>query len=166
MVCRNVRRVVAAGKRSFWLHQIAEYIVGGALVGTGLQASDPLVPTALGVLIVVNTMIANGPLGAFRKVSRRVHHIFDFVVVLIAVAACLAPGLDGNTRLIQALIVVVLIVVVARTDYALPSGRPITELSAVPDGRADEIGRLAGRAIGTVAGRARMKWRRDGDDSA
>ena len=31
-------------RRPFWIHQIAEYGVGLALVSLGLQAPDPLVP--------------------------------------------------------------------------------------------------------------------------
>ena len=162
----SVRVVAATGKRSFWLHQIAEYVVGGALVGTGLQSPDPLVPTALGALVVLNTMMADGPLGAFRVVGRRIHRVLDVVVVAIAVAACLVPGIDSNTRVIQALIVVVLVVVVAGTDYSAPTARGVTDLSQRPEGRADEIGRLAGRAVGTVAGRVRMRWRNHDDDSA
>ncbi|MFZ9158656.1 MAG: hypothetical protein ACO230_11275 [Ilumatobacteraceae bacterium] len=156
--------MVADGKRAFWLHQAAEYVVGGALVASGLQSIDPLVPTALGALIVINAAVADAPLAAFRKVGRRLHRLLDYVLVVIAMIACALPDLETNTRLVQILIVLVLIVVVARTDYSAPTKRGITELSSRPDGRADEIGRLAGRTAGTVAGRLRARMKND--DSA
>ena len=162
----SVRPMVADGKRAFWLHQAAEYVVGGALVASGLQSIDPLVPTALGVLIVVNAAVADAPLAAFRRVGRRAHRILDYVLVVVALAACVLPDLETNTRLVQILIVVVLVVVVARTDYSAPTARGVTELSQRPEGRADEIGRLAGRTAGTLAGRARARMKRSNDDSA
>ncbi len=158
--------MVAEGKRAFWLHQAAEYVVGGALVASGLQSVDPLVPTLLGALIVVNTAVADAPLAAFRKVGRRAHRVLDYLLVVVAVAACLLPDLESNTRLVQILVVVVFVVVVARTDYSAPVKKGITELSGTPDGRADEIGRLAGRTAGTLAGRVRARMKQSNDESA
>ena len=162
----SVRVMVAEGKRAFWLHQAAEYVVGGALVASGLQSVDPLVPTALGALIVINAAVADAPLAAFRKVGRRTHRILDYILVVIALAACALPDLETNTRLVQILVVVVFVVVVARTDYSAPSKRGVTDSSQRPDGRADEIGRLAGRTVGTLAGRARARMKQSDDDSA
>jgi len=157
--------MVAEGKRAFWLHQAAEYVVGGALVASGLQSVDPLVPTALGALIVINAAVADAPLAAFRKVGRRAHRVLDYLLVAIAVAACALPGLETNTRLVQ-ILVVVFVVVVVRTDYSAPVKKGITELSGTPDGRADEIGRLAGRTAGTLAGRVRARMKQSNDESA
>ena len=70
----------ADGKRSFWMHQLAEYVIGFALVATGLQSPEPLVPTLLGALIVLNTACVDAPFGAFRKVGRRMHRVLDIVV--------------------------------------------------------------------------------------
>lgn len=162
----SVRSMVAEGKRAFWLHQAAEYVVGGALLASGLQSVDPLVPTILGAAIVINAAVADAPLAAFRKVGRRLHRLLDYVLVVIAMGACALPDLETNTRLVQILIVVVLIVVVARTDYSPPTKKGVTELSQRPDGRADEIGRLAGRTAGTLAGRVRARIKQANDDSA
>lgn len=156
--------MVVDGKRAFWLHQAAEYVVGGALVASGLQSVDPNVPTALGLLIVINAAVADAPLAAFRKVGRRTHRVLDYVLVVIAMLACAVPGMETNTRLVQILIVLVLVVVVARTDYSPPTKRGVAELSQRPDGRADEIGRLAGRTAGTLAGRLRARMKNE--DSA
>ena len=149
----------APGKRSFWLHQLAEYIVGGALLATGLQSPKPLIPALVGTLILLNTAIVDAPFGAFRLVGRRLHRLLDYIVLGIAIAACAAPGMDVSTRLVQILIVIVLAVVVWRTDYSAPAPKVKHPISATPDGKADEIGRLAGHTAGTWASKIREKSR-------
>lgn len=149
----------APGKRSFWLHQLAEYIVGGALLATGLQSPKPLIPALVGTLILLNTAIVDAPFGAFRLVGRRLHRLLDYIVLGIAIAACAAPGIDVSTRLVQILIVIVLAVVVWRTDYSAPAPKVKQPISATPDGKADEIGRLAGHTAGTWASKIREKSR-------
>ena len=149
----------ATGKRSFWLHQLAEYIVGGALLATGLQSPKPLIPALVGTLILLNTAIVDAPFGAFRLVGRRLHRLLDYIVLGIAIAACAAPGIDVSTRLVQILIVIVLAVVVWRTDYSAPAPKVKQPISATPDGKADEIGRLAGHTAGTWASKIREKSR-------
>ena len=149
----------APGKRSFWLHQLAEYIVGGALLATGLQSPKPLIPALVGTMILLNTAIVDAPFGAFRLVGRRLHRLLDYIVLGIAIAACAAPGIDLSTRLVQILIVIVLAVVVWRTDYSAPAPKVKQPISATPDGKADEIGRLAGHTAGTWASKIREKSR-------
>jgi hypothetical protein len=149
----------APGKRSFWLHQLAEYIVGGALLATGLQSPKPLIPALVGTLILLNTAIVDAPFGAFRLVGRRLHRLLDYIVLGVAIVACAAPGIDVSTRLVQILIVIVLAVVVWRTDYSAPAPKVKQPISATPDGKADEIGRLAGHTAGTWASKIREKSR-------
>lgn len=148
--------MVADGKRSFWLHQAAEYVIGGALIATGLQSPEPLVPTVVGALIAFNTACSGGPLGAFRRVSRRWHRVLDWLVLAVAILASAVANLDDATRIVMVLIVVVFAVVVWRTDY---SPRRPRDLSSDPS-RADDLGRQAGRVAGHAAARARDKWRR------
>lgn len=150
----------ADGKRSFWMHQLAEYVIGFALVATGLQSPEPLVPTLLGALIVLNTACVDAPFGAFRKVGRRMHRVLDIVVLVVVVAGCFVPSIDSATRLVMAFIAVVFVVVILRTDYTPPV--PRAERHQPGDGRADDLGRQAGRAAGTLAARARDSWRRRG----
>ncbi len=150
----------ADGKRSFWMHQLAEYVIGFALVATGLQSPEPLVPTLLGALIVLNTACVDAPFGAFRKVGRRMHRVLDIVVLVVVVAGCFVPSIDSATRLVMAFIAVVFAVVILRTDYTPPV--PRAERHQPGDGRADDLGRQAGRAAGTLAARARDSWRRRG----
>ena len=46
--------------RPFWIHQLVEYIIGLALIGQGMQDPQPLVPTAAGVLVLVNAAAVRG----------------------------------------------------------------------------------------------------------
>ena len=148
-----------SGKRSFWLHQLAEYIVGGAMLASGLQSPQPLVPAIVGSLILLNTAIVDAPFGAFRLVGRRLHRILDYIVLGLAVVACAAPGMDVATRLVQILIVIVFAVVVWRTDYSALKPKVKQPISATPEGKADEIGRFAGHTAGTWASKIRDKSR-------
>ena len=148
--------MVAEGKRSFWLHQAAEYLIGGALVATGLQSPEPLVPTVVGALIALNTACADGPLGAFRRISRRLHRVLDWLVLAVSILASAVSNVDDATRIVMVMIVIVFAVVVWRTDY---SPRQPKSVSSDPS-RADDFGRQAGRVAGHAAARARDKWRR------
>ena len=56
-------------KRPFWMHQIVEYILGGALVASGLQSPTPAVPSVLGGIVMLHAAITMGPVGAFRVLS-------------------------------------------------------------------------------------------------
>ena len=47
-------------KRPFWLHQIAEYIIGIALIGSGLQSPSPAVPAVIGGLMLLNAATVDG----------------------------------------------------------------------------------------------------------
>ncbi|MEI8391085.1 MAG: hypothetical protein WCG40_01160 [Actinomycetes bacterium] len=149
----------SATKRPFWLHQLAEYIVGGALLATGLQSSKPIVPVIVGSLIIVNTAVADAPFGAFRWVNRRLHRMLDYAVLAIAVVSCALPNLDNATRLMQVMIVLVLAVVITQTNYLPKVQRTQQKMSVTPDGKADELSRIAGRSAGTLASKIREKTR-------
>ena len=146
-------------KRPFWLHQLAEYIVGGALLATGLQSSEPIVPVIVGLLIIVNTAVVDAPFGAFRWVNRRLHRMLDYAVLTIGVVSCALPNLDNATRLVQVLIVLVLAIVITQTNYSPKVQRTKQEMSTTPDGKADEFSRIAGRSAGTMASKIRDKTR-------
>ena len=158
-------------KRSFWMHQIAEYVIGVALVATGVQSPTPLVPTVLGALVLVNAATADGPFGAFRRVSRRWHRVIDVVLLALSVLACLVPGVDSGVRVIMVLVVAVYAVVVVRTDYrprATANRAPGHHDASPSSGRADRVGRVAGRVSGRAAGRiaARVRSSSNGGSSS
>ena len=146
------------GKRSFWLHQLAEYVVGFALVASGLRSSNPLVPAVCGGAIVLNAAFADGPFGAFRRIGRRVHRVVDATIVLGGLAASVLVELDTATRIVALLALGVFGVVVARSDFEPVVARRRTSASLGSD-RAERIGRRAGRAAGMAASTV-SRWRR------
>ena len=99
--------------RPFWLHQLAEYLIGMVLIAMGLQSPDPVVPTVAGGLVVLNAAFVEGPLGAFRAISRRTHRRLDLVVIGLLVVAAVLPWLevDNTSRVTMVVIAVVLAVV-------------------------------------------------------
>ena len=51
------------------MHQLAEYVLGLALVSPGMQNPEPLCPVLAGGVVVVSAAIVTGPLG---RVAHRV----------------------------------------------------------------------------------------------
>jgi len=155
---------VADGKRPFWMHQLVEYILGGALVASGLQSPTPLVPAVLGGVIMMHAAITKGALAAFRVIDRRLHRVLDpFVIGLCAVAA-LQPwvSVESGARAIVLGIAVVHLVVffgssfTERTKAPKPASKGSSGAgtsggsSAPPPGadRSTDMGRTAGRVVG------------------
>lgn len=98
-------------KRPFWIHQMAEYVLGLLLVAQGLQSPAPLVPSIAGGLVVMNAAIVRGaPLSAFRLVSRTLHRVLDVVVLAVIVVLIVQPWIEviPADRLIMTGIVVVM----------------------------------------------------------
>jgi hypothetical protein len=137
-------------KRQFWLHQAAEYVIGLALVATGLQAPEPALPALAGGLVMINAAIVDGPLAAFRIVGRRTHQVLDWVVIAAISAGIVLPFTDVASRLMMVAFVVVLVVVATQTNYGpTPSARAKASLGS--GDRSEEIGRWAGRWAGKGA---------------
>jgi hypothetical protein len=147
----------AAVKRPFWLHQVAEYVIGLAAIATGLQSPDPLLPALTGGAVLLNAAVADGPFAAFRLVGRRLHRLADVAVVVLMVALVAVPGTELSVRLTQVALAAVFAVVVMGTDYRAPIEKKARQTAT--EGRSDEIGRMAGRVAGTVAARVRDRKR-------
>ena len=156
-----------SGKRAFWMHQGAEYVIGVAFLSQGLQSRTPIVPTILGVCVLLNTACAKGPLSAFRVFGRRTHRALDVVFILLTVAGAVQPfvHVDRSTRLIMGLLAFVLTFIWLQSDFseskrrqrrpiAAGPGAPGPSASTTarprqPDGTIpDSIGRTAGRLAG------------------
>lgn len=152
--------MAAGGKRPFWMHQLVEYILGGALVGSGLQSPTATVPAVLGGLIMLNAALTKGALGAFRAYSRRVHRLFDPVVILACIAGAVQPWIDVDptTRLIILGITAVHIVVFFGSSFVERPKRVRPTPGARQD-RSTEIGKTAGRAVGSGVNVARRLFR-------
>ncbi len=140
-----------AGKRPFWMHQLVEYILGGALVASGLQSPTPLVPAALGGIIMLHSAITRGALAAFRVIDRRVHRLLDPVVIGLCAFGALQPWLsvDNGTRVIILGIAAVHLVVFFGSSFQERVKTPKQAPSAQGTDRSTDIGRTAGRVVGS-----------------
>jgi len=134
-------------KRPFWMHQVVEYILGGAMIAAGLQSPTPVVPSVVGGIIMLNAAITSGPLSAFRVIDRRVHRVVDMFVIAFAMLAAVQPwvSLDPGTRGIVLIIAFVYLFVWWNTNYAI---RPKREPVPAEGGASAQIGRIAGRMVG------------------
>jgi hypothetical protein len=152
---------MAVAKRPFWMHQIVEYILGVALIATGLQSPTPIVPGVLGLLIILNAAITKGPVGAFRVLSKKVHRIIDVGLIALTFVAAFQPWLDTDSgvRLIVVFIGVVYAFVWWQSNFAEKVKGP--KVSAEGGGRSTEVGRFAGRLVGNGVNAVR---RPRGDD--
>jgi hypothetical protein len=138
--------------RPFWLHQAAEYLIGLVLVAMGLQSFDPVVPTLAGGLVIVNAAVVDGPLGAFRLFSRRVHRIADLVVIGTLVALAVVPSInvENASRIMIAVCAVILGFVWWNSSFERRAVRQAGTAERPVD-RSEAIGRSAGRAVGGIA---------------
>jgi hypothetical protein len=139
--------MTASSKRPFWMHQVVEYILGGALVATGLQSPTPLVPTLLGGLVMLHAALTTGPLGAFRVIGRRLHRVIDVGIISIALLAVVQPWIeiDSGTRIVIAGIALVYLFVWWQTSFAQRIKSPSVSGEG---GRSADVGRFAGRLVG------------------
>jgi hypothetical protein len=160
--------VPTPGKRSFWLHQAAEYLIGAVFVAQGLQSPDPVVPSVLGGLVMINTACAKGTLSAFRIFGKKVHRMLDAIVILVILAFTVQPviSIDPSTRLIMGVLALVLAFIWKQSDFTdstrevrtreraearaagLPVAETVTPMSKPDGSAADTIGRTAGRLAG------------------
>ncbi|MDQ3738308.1 MAG: hypothetical protein M3337_03980 [Actinomycetota bacterium] len=137
-------------RRPFWVHQLAEYVIGIMLVAAGLQTPDPAAPSLLGALIVANAAIVSGPLSAFEVVPRRIHRLIDPVIFTLVLLTAVVPvfDIDPGTRFVIGAVGVVLAFVWWYSSYDPPVR------SASPGERLD-----AGQFAGRLAGRGVNAWR-------
>jgi hypothetical protein len=159
------------------MHQLAEYILGGALVASGLQSQTPIVPSVVGGLIMLNAAITKGALAAFQGIPRRVHRQLDLVVIAITFIAALQPwwNVESGARFIMIAIGVVHLVVWTQSSFKervkTPKAAPAAEPGAAATGgasgdRSTDLGRTAGRLVGggfNAVRRAKAKF--DGDST-
>ena len=138
--------MAADGKRPFWAHQLVEYILGIALVASGLQSPTPIVPAVLGGFVLLYAAITRGALAAFRLIDRRVHRVADPVLVVVQVAAALQPwvSVDNATRIVMIGIAVVHLVVWLGSSFTQKAPRAKARVDPAAD-RSTEFGRSAGR---------------------
>ena len=137
--------------RPFWIHQLAEYLIGVALIAQGLQERDPVVPAIAGLAVMGNASIVRGPLGAFKWIGRRLHRWLDVVVMAGILIAAVQPWFDvpPGGRLIMIVMLVPLGFLWFYTDWAERRSRKErrVERGSV---KSEDVGRSAGRMAGNA----------------
>ncbi len=84
----GTKRVPARRRVPFLGHQVAEYVIAIALIAVGfhLTGGAEIVMVAAGILLLLLNVVTKGRLGAVGLLSRRAHHLGDFVVAAVLIA--------------------------------------------------------------------------------
>jgi hypothetical protein len=132
-------------KLPFWIHQLAEYALGLALLLQAPRADTPVLLLAAGAGVIVLGGTAKGPLAAWQGVGRRTHRRLDVAVavgaIVIAVVFWSRLGFtSGGTLVVVALF---LLLLAASVDVR---ERPPRTLPTLPKDSQD-VGRAAGRVV-------------------
>ena len=154
-------------KLAFWIHQLVEYLVAVLVLSAGARVTNGIgVPLAAGGVLLALAATADGPLGAFRWVSRRLHRVLD-IGALVAILGLVVLGLAIDAKAGAAIAAggaVMLGVLIVRTNYApKPVRRPITMPTT-----SEDVGRVAGKAVakGVLGARALRDARRRAKDGS
>ena len=144
-----------SGKRPFWMHQLVEYILGGALVASGIQSPYPVMPAVLGGVIMLHAAFTRGALAAFNVIDRRIHRFIDPFIIVLVIFSAIRPWatIDDGTRFIVLGIAAVHTVVWMSSSFAekpkkqksAPAAPAQSSASADPNDRSVIVGQKAGR---------------------
>ena len=113
----EMRQLTRPTGRGFWLHQIVEYLIAAALILISAQSDYPIVTSAFGIALLINVTITDGPLSAYKIISRKVHRIIDWLYVVALVVGSLALDIDQSTRTTLFGVAVALVVIALSTNY-------------------------------------------------
>ena len=103
--------------RGFWLHQIVEYLIAAALILMSAQSDYPIVTSAFGIGLLINVTITDGPLSAYKIISRQVHRIIDWLYVVALIVGAIALEIDQSTRTTLFGVAIALVVIALTTNY-------------------------------------------------
>ena len=144
------------GKRPFWAHQLVEYILGGALVASGLQSPKPAVPAVLGGVLLFYAASTRGAMAAFRLIDRRWHRVLDPVFIVLLAVGAFQPWFEvdaGGQIVLIGVAAVFTVVWLGSSFHEKPKkvkGAAAAGASSSSD-RSTEVGRSAGRTAGKLA---------------
>ena len=109
---------MANNGRGFWMHQFVEYFIAGGLVMMSAQLKEPAIPAAMGLIMLVNTAITDGLFSAFKWISRGVHRVIDWLIIIACLVLSFVADIETNGRLALLGVGVVLGVIVLGTNFA------------------------------------------------
>ncbi len=113
----EMRQLTRPTGRGFWLHQIVEYLIAAALILMSAQSEYPIVTSAFGIALLINVTITDGPLSAYKIISRQVHRIIDWLYVVALIVGSLSLDIDQSTRTTLFGVAVALVVIALSTNY-------------------------------------------------
>lgn len=104
--------------RGFWLHQLVEYVIAILLIVMSAQIREPLVPVLFGVALLLNAAVADGAMSAFKLLSRGMHRLVDWLIIVgcLISAVFLDTGATGRLALVG--VGLVLAVISLGTNFA------------------------------------------------
>jgi hypothetical protein len=143
---------------SFWVHQVAEYVLAFALIMQATNGGRVAVAVGMGGVLLIAAATADGPLSGWKAVSRPTHRIVDIVIAaaLIGLAVVPGTGIDPLARTIMGMVGLAEVLLILRTDY-----RPRPERARRrPD--AEEVGRVAGRVAGGAISKGMKAYKERG----
>ena len=155
-----------SGKRPFWMHQLVEYILGGALVASGLQSPYPVMPSLLGGVIMLHAAMTKGALAAFNVVPRQIHRFIDPFIILLVVISAIRPWakIDEGTRVIILGIAAVHFVVWISSSFAeKPKKQKSTSSAPAPSADPSDRSAIVGQKAGRMAASGVLFARRTKD---
>ncbi|MEI8024121.1 MAG: hypothetical protein WCH63_08035 [Actinomycetota bacterium] len=103
--------------RGFWLHQIVEYLIAAALILMSAQSDYPIVTSGFGIALLINVTITDGPLSAYKIISRLVHRIIDWLYVAALIVGAIVLDTDQSTRTTLFGVAIALVVIALSTNY-------------------------------------------------
>jgi hypothetical protein len=108
----------------FWAHQLAEILLGVVLLFEGARTGTHVGVLAAGIVLLVFSVVTDGPLSVWPLIPRRVHRIGDFVfAALFAVSPFLLGVDDAAGFVLLGAAAIVMLWLGLRTDFRAPSKR-------------------------------------------
>ncbi len=113
----GVTKSTRSAGRGFWLHQIVEYLIAAALILTSAQSEYSLITAAYGVALLINVTVVDGPLSAYKIISRQVHRVIDWLYVVALVVGASLLEIDQSTRMTLVGVAIALVLIALTTNY-------------------------------------------------
>lgn len=104
--------------RGFWLHQLVEYVIAILLIVMSAQIREPLVPVLFGVALLLNAAVADGAMSAFKLLSRGMHRLIDWLIIVGSLISAVIFDTGATGRLALIGVGLVLAVISLGTNFA------------------------------------------------
>lgn len=104
--------------RGFWLHQLVEYAIAILLLVMSAQIGKPLVPILFGIALLLNAALADGAMSAFNLLSRGMHRLIDWAIIVGSLISAVIFDVGASGRLALVAVGFVLAVISLGTNFA------------------------------------------------